>query len=61
MYLQLLSADILGMYSVLTGLLSKFLRDCFPHKSAMQAVDEIDWPEGFVRRDIGWRAMDRMS
>ncbi|GAA5100039.1 phosphoribosylamine--glycine ligase [Bartonella acomydis] len=26
-------------------------------KRAYEAVDCIDWPEGFVRRDIGWRAM----
>ena len=25
-------------------------------KRAYQAVDLIDWPEGFCRRDIGWRA-----
>ncbi len=25
---------------------------------AYAAVDEIDWPEGFCRRDIGWRAID---
>jgi phosphoribosylamine---glycine ligase len=24
-----------------------------------QAVDRIDWPEGFCRRDIGWRAIGR--
>ncbi len=24
---------------------------------AYQAVDRIDWPEGFCRRDIGWRAI----
>jgi phosphoribosylamine--glycine ligase len=24
---------------------------------AYQAVDMIDWPEGFCRRDIGWRAL----
>ena len=24
---------------------------------AYQAVDSIDWPEGFCRRDIGWRAV----
>jgi phosphoribosylamine--glycine ligase len=24
---------------------------------AYQAVDLIDWPEGFCRRDIGWRAL----
>ena len=26
-------------------------------KRAYQAVDKIDWPEGFCRRDIGWRAV----
>jgi phosphoribosylamine--glycine ligase len=26
-------------------------------KRAYQAVDRIDWPEGFCRRDIGWRAL----
>ncbi len=28
-------------------------------KRAYQIVDGIDWPEGFCRRDIGWRAIDR--
>jgi phosphoribosylamine---glycine ligase len=27
---------------------------------AYQAVDAIDWPEGFCRRDIGWRAIERL-
>jgi phosphoribosylamine--glycine ligase len=26
---------------------------------AYQAVDLIDWPQGFCRRDIGWRALTR--
>jgi phosphoribosylamine--glycine ligase len=26
---------------------------------AYLAVDAIDWPEGFCRRDIGWRAVGR--
>jgi len=26
---------------------------------AYRAVDRIDWPEGFCRRDIGWRAIKR--
>ncbi|MBT5051234.1 MAG: phosphoribosylamine--glycine ligase, partial [Rhodospirillaceae bacterium] len=26
---------------------------------AYEAVDLIDWPGGFCRRDIGWRAIDR--
>jgi phosphoribosylamine--glycine ligase len=24
-----------------------------------RAVDAIDWPQGFCRRDIGWRAVER--
>jgi len=26
---------------------------------AYEAVDRINWPEGFCRRDIGWRAVER--
>ncbi len=28
---------------------------------AYRAVDLIDWPEGFYRRDIGWRAIQRLA
>lgn len=28
-------------------------------KRAYEAVGRIDWPEGFCRRDIGWRAVER--
>jgi len=28
---------------------------------AYRAVDAIDWPEGFCRRDIGWRAIARLE
>lgn len=28
-------------------------------KQAYKAVDKIKWPEGFCRRDIGWRAVKR--
>lgn len=28
-------------------------------KKAYEAVDAIDWPQGFCRRDIGWRAIER--
>ena len=28
-------------------------------KRAYAAVDKLDWPEGFCRRDIGWRAVGR--
>ena len=26
-----------------------------------RAVDSIDWPEGFCRRDIGWRALPKVA
>ncbi len=28
-------------------------------RQAYEAVDLLDWPEGFCRRDIGWRAVER--
>ena len=28
---------------------------------AYQAVDLIRWPDGFCRRDIGWRALERTA
>jgi phosphoribosylamine--glycine ligase len=28
-------------------------------KRAYEAVNLVDWPEGFCRRDIGWRAINR--
>jgi hypothetical protein len=27
--------------------------------SRLQAVDQVQWADGFCRRDIGWRALDR--
>jgi phosphoribosylamine--glycine ligase len=29
------------------------------HQRAYEAVDRIQWPEGFCRRDIGWQAVER--
>jgi phosphoribosylamine--glycine ligase len=28
---------------------------------AYRGVDQIDWPEGFCRRDIGWREIARTA
>ncbi len=28
-------------------------------RRAYEAIDRIDWPEGFCRRDIGWQAIAR--
>lgn len=30
-------------------------------QAAYKAVDALDWPEGFCRRDIGWRAVERLK
>jgi phosphoribosylamine---glycine ligase len=30
-------------------------------RRAYAAIDRIDWPEGFCRRDIGWRALGGMT
>jgi phosphoribosylamine--glycine ligase len=30
-------------------------------RRAYEAVDRLDWPQGFCRRDIGWRAVERES
>ncbi|KAH7415277.1 hypothetical protein KP509_14G035500 [Ceratopteris richardii] len=30
-------------------------------KRAYQAVDQIHWPDGFCRRDIGWRAVSHLQ
>jgi phosphoribosylamine---glycine ligase len=35
--------------------LGKTVRDA--QMKSYEAVDKIDWPEGFCRRDIGWRAI----
>jgi phosphoribosylamine--glycine ligase len=37
--------------------LGKTVREA--QQRAYQAVDRIKWPEGFCRRDIGWRAVER--
>jgi phosphoribosylamine--glycine ligase len=30
-------------------------------KLGYQAVDKINWPQGFCRRDIGWRAIEKLK
>ena len=37
--------------------LGKIISDA--QAKAYEAVSKIDWPEGFCRRDIGWRAVER--
>lgn len=52
------------MYAWQSLLLDCMLLDCKLEAmfcACTQAVDTIDWPEGFARRDIGWRAVKRMQ
>jgi phosphoribosylamine-glycine ligase len=28
-----------------------------PSASAVNALAQVDWPQGFFRRDIGWRVL----
>ena len=35
------------------------MREIQARARAYAAIDRIDWPQGFCRRDIGWRALDR--
>ncbi|MBL4614609.1 MAG: phosphoribosylamine--glycine ligase [Magnetovibrio sp.] len=43
---------VLGVTSI-----GKTVKDA--QDKAYEAVDAIEWPEGFCRRDIGWRAIER--
>jgi phosphoribosylamine--glycine ligase len=45
-----------GRVLAVTGLGTDLAR---ARERAYAAVDRIDWPEGFCRRDIGWRALAR--
>ena len=37
--------------------LSNEIKHALLRDAAYEMVDRIDWPEGFCRRDIGWRAL----
>jgi phosphoribosylamine--glycine ligase len=41
------------------GVTAKGSDICEAQGKAYAAVDKIDWPGGFCRRDIGWRAVER--
>ena len=46
----------------ITELLDRAAHDAmrvYPELDVSIADDAIDWPEGFCRRDIGWRAIER--
>ncbi|WP_419903737.1 phosphoribosylamine--glycine ligase [Kiloniella sp.] len=50
--LQAIGGRVLGVTALGTGIKEA-------QQKAYQAVDKITWPEGFCRRDIGWRELAR--
>ena len=55
------AAVMLLIWHVHACLLNQTCRQQMVSTAALpvQAVDQIHWPEGFCRRDIGWRAVER--
>ncbi|MCK5383955.1 MAG: phosphoribosylamine--glycine ligase [Alphaproteobacteria bacterium] len=49
--------DIVNVGGRVLGVTAKGATIAEAQKRAYEAVDKIDWPEGFYRRDIGWRAL----
>lgn len=43
---------VLGITALASGIVEA-------RKKAYSVIDRIDWPQGFYRHDIGWRALDR--
>ncbi len=56
--LQAMLVQLAGKHAEHTTLLDNRLAQPILRDVA-RAVDLIDWPEGFARRDIGWRAVAR--
>jgi len=50
-------AEILAIGGRVLGVCATGHNVASARKSAYQAVDKINWPEGFCRRDIAWRAI----
>ena len=51
------SGDIISVGGRVLGVTARGATTAEAQKIAYKAVDKIDWPEGFCRRDIGWRAL----
>lgn len=49
--------EILSIGGRVLGVTAKGNSIAQAQQRAYQAVDQIDWPKGFCRRDIGWRAL----
>ena len=54
-----LAADILANGGRVLNICASAKTVVEARERAYRAVDLIDWPEGFCRRDIGWRAVER--
>jgi phosphoribosylamine--glycine ligase len=53
------NGDIVAHGGRVLGVTARGVTVAEARERAYQAVGQIDWPEGFWRRDIGWRAIDR--
>ena len=53
------SGDIIAIGGRVLGITATGPTIAAAQTTAYQAVDQIQWPEGFCRRDIGWRAIAR--
>ncbi len=51
------NGEILSIGGRVLGVTAKGSNIAEAQKNAYQAVDHINWPKGFCRRDIGWRAL----
>ena len=51
------NGEVISVGGRVLGVTAKAPTVAEAQKKAYEAVDKIDWPEGFCRRDIGWRAL----
>ena len=60
---QLQEAQELGDKQLNDAEEAKFLQEAAEEaqRKAYEGVNAIDWPQGFCRKDIGWRAIGRRS
>jgi len=54
---KLENGKLLAIGGRVLGITAKARTVALAQKLAYQAIDKIDWPEGFNRTDIGWRAI----
>lgn len=53
--------EILSIGGRVLGVTSRGENIGHARRLAYEAVDKLDWPDGFCRRDIGWRALEHST